>query len=130
MNHRASAAVVFDGECGLCRKSVAIASRYDITDRLDFIPYQSDEFRRRFPGIHRQLAENTVIVATIDGSMFTGARAVAEIARLLGGVFAAAGFILMQPIFSQIAEKVYRIIARNRSAISKRMSPVECETEM
>lgn len=128
MRHQPSAAVIFDGACGICRRSVAVADRYDNADHLDFIPYQSDEFERRFPRIHRQLAENTVIVVTQDGRMFTGARAVTEIARLLGGVFAIIGFILVQPVFSQIAEMVYRLIARNRSAISKRMSQVECET--
>jgi predicted DCC family thiol-disulfide oxidoreductase YuxK len=119
---------VFDGQCGLCRKSVAVADRYDSTGLLEFIPYQSEIFERRFPRIHRRLAEATVIVITHDGEMFTGARAVSEIARLLGGVFAVMGFILMQPVLSHIAERTYRLIARNRSAVSKRMSPIKCET--
>ena len=45
------AVILFDGVCGLCNTGADWIRARDRRGRFEFLPYQSEEARRRFPGL-------------------------------------------------------------------------------
>ncbi len=107
--------LVWDGECGFCRKSVE-RIRFLISDRVDYAAYQ--DLGDRFPDIPRALFARSVHLIEPDGRVTTGAEA---IFTLLG--FSPAGSAWMAcyrhlPGFAAISERVYEWVANRRRFVS------------
>ena len=107
--------VLWDGECGFCRRSIEWVQRRD-RGELESMPYQqapptvvSDELRRQ--------CADAVHVITKDGSILRGARAWLFILRAIGWRTSAA--VLETPPFVWIVELGYRFVARNRRRLSR-----------
>lgn len=105
-------ALIYDGECGLCRRAVALVRRWDRERRLRYIPFQDEEATREF-GLALPALAAAMHLVLPDGRVFAGADAVPELGRLLPGKrwwvwgFAAPGV-------RRLARRVYARIARNR----------------
>jgi predicted DCC family thiol-disulfide oxidoreductase YuxK len=76
--------LIYDGECGLCRQSVAILKRWDREHALRFVPFQDAAAVARF-GIALPALAAAMHLILPDGRVYTGADAVPQLLRLFPG---------------------------------------------
>lgn len=107
-----AATLIYDGECGLCRRAVDRLRGWDREHRLDYVPFQDEETVRRFAiGLPALAAAMHLVLP--DGQVFSGADAVPELGRLLPGKrWWIWGFAV--PGVRPVARWVYRWIAQRR----------------
>jgi len=104
--------LIFDGECGLCRRAVERLRGWDREHRLRFIPFQDEAAVRGF-GLALPALAAAMHLVLPDGRVFAGADAVPELGRLLPGKrWWTWGFAL--PGVRSVARRVYARIARGR----------------
>jgi acetyl esterase len=115
------ATLIYDGECGFCRETVALLSKWDRERRLTMIPYQEQArvaaFRIPLPAL--AAAMHLVLP---DGRVLAGADAAADVLRLLPGKRWLArlfGFPGVLPA----ARRVYGWIARRRHCLVRGVAP-------
>ena len=110
--------VVFDGECGVCRRWVDRLRRWDTDGHLRFIPFQGPGVMERYPEIDEIEFRKAVQVIAPDGRRWSGADAVEQaLARTPRGRRLAWLFEL--PLARPIARIGYRWFARNRSWLGR-----------
>ncbi|NUP11279.1 MAG: DUF393 domain-containing protein [Polyangiaceae bacterium] len=141
--------VIFDVDCGICFWLCKTLRRYDTAGHLvfqgngEFPPSGSEEpgtrpmllFRddktkkiveRPMPeGIDSALVERTVVVVRPDGSFATRGAAVVEIFRALPG-FGWLGLALSLPGIAALRDRLYDVVARNRTKLSVEMGLNAC----
>ena len=107
--------LVYDGECGFCRRTVSIVSRWDRDGRLALIPFQD---QARVAAFHIPLPALAAAMHLVlpDGRVFAGADAGAELLRLLPGKRWLA-WLFAVPGALPVARRVYRWIARRRRCL-------------
>ena len=105
--------VVFDGECGVCLRSVEILRRWDTEDRLRCIPFQGPGVMERYPEITEREFREAVQVIAPDGRRWAGADAVEQALRLTPKGRRVA-WLFSLPFARPIARRFYRWFARNR----------------
>jgi predicted DCC family thiol-disulfide oxidoreductase YuxK len=105
--------VLYDGNCGLCRASVARARRLDCRRRIEFLDLHDPSAQMRFPQIDREVAMRWMQAVDARGRVWSGADAWARIGLLLPG-WNLLAWILVIPGVRWVAAKVYALIARNR----------------
>ena len=127
MDHQVT--VIYDGNCGVCTALKIEAERRDRESRLRFVPFQSSDLEQIAPGITRQMASKAVYLVRADGRRFQGARAFFEVMRRLPGPWGLVGAIGALPPLSLLAEPVYRLVARNRAALSRWLNLDVCELD-
>ncbi len=105
--------LIFDGECGFCRRAVTLLMRWDKYGRLRFVPFQDPAALAQLPAIPRASLEQAMHLVTPAGEVYAGATAVPVILRLLkwGRPLALA---FRFPGVPAVAARIYRIVARNR----------------
>ncbi|TVP57040.1 MAG: DUF393 domain-containing protein [Gemmatimonadales bacterium] len=108
--------LIFDGACGICQRSVAWIAARDRGDRIEFLPLQSEEVRERFPSIPRSDFEEAMHLIAPGGRVWTGARAVEEVLRLLPR-WRLGAWTFRIPGVRLVAGWVYRMVAGNRHAL-------------
>lgn len=110
--------VVYDGECGVCRRSVELLRRWDTDDRLRLLPFQGPGVMDRFPEITEREFREAVQVIAPDGRHWSGADAMEKAldqtpkGRRLARLF-------KLPLARPIARRVYRWFARHRSKLAR-----------
>lgn len=67
--------VLFDGECSLCGRCQAWLARQPAFLELHFLPFQSPEALRRFPGIEALHPEDQLLVISDEGGVYRGPQA-------------------------------------------------------
>jgi predicted DCC family thiol-disulfide oxidoreductase YuxK len=102
--------VIWDGECGFCRRSVDHL-RARAGDRFDFEPYQSAA--ERFPDIPREAFAASVHLVEADGRVSRGAEAVYR-ALAIAGVHLPLLAHRRLPGFAAASEWGYRQVAAHR----------------
>lgn len=103
--------LIYDGECGLCRRAVERVRVWDREQRLAYLPFQ-DGAVRRF-GIPLPALAAAMHLLLPDGRVFSGADALPELGRLLPGKrWWAWGFGV--PGVRPLARRIYRRIAQRR----------------
>ncbi len=113
----ASAVLVYDGACALCRGGVTWISRRALRGAIEFLPCQAAERRARFPEMDDATCLTAMQLILPDGRVLAGDAAIPEIlARLHGWRWAAALFRL--PGAGLAAQPVYRWVARHRYRIA------------
>jgi predicted DCC family thiol-disulfide oxidoreductase YuxK len=110
--------VFYDGRCGMCCSFHEWIARQPRAFRIEFIPYQSPDAERVFPGLGTLDPAREMVVRTRDNEIFRGAEAWVwclyscanhqDAARRLGG-----------PGLLPIAIHGCRVLAANRHALSK-----------
>ena len=78
------ATLIYDGECGFCRQTVAIVSKWDREHRVSLIPFQDQARVGAFQIPLPALAAAMHLVLP-DGRVLAGADAAADLLRLLPG---------------------------------------------
>jgi acetyl esterase len=109
------ATLIYDGECGFCRDTVGIVSRWDREHRLTLIPFQ-DEARVRAFGIPLPALAAAMHLILPDGRTLAGADAAPALLRLLPGKRWLAS-IFGVPGVLPAARRVYAWIARRRRCL-------------
>lgn len=105
--------VFFDGECGLCSRSVRLFSHADHRDRLRFAPLQGETAATRQLRDHAHAEEGTMVVwRESDGTLYLRSDAVLELAHALGGFWRLLHIFRILP--HTWREALYRYVARNR----------------
>lgn len=110
--------VFYDGRCGMCCSFHEWIARQPRAFPIGFVPYQSAEAERVFPGLGTLDPAREMVVRTSRGEIFRGAQAWVwclyscanhqDAARRLGG-----------PGLLPIAIHACRALAANRHALSK-----------
>jgi len=108
--------VIFDGECGICRRSVDYWRR-QTGEAFEYLPLQSGEVAARFPEVPRAALEAAVHLIETDGRVTCAAEAVFRARALAGRT--GLGWYRKVPGFAGFAEWAYRRVARNRRWISR-----------
>ena len=109
--------VVYDGACGICRRSVELLRRWDRHGRLELVPFQAEGVGDRFPDIAEAEFREAVQVIAPDGRRWSGADAVEQaLARTPKGRPIA--WLFKLPFAPPVARRIYRWVARNRSKIA------------
>jgi predicted DCC family thiol-disulfide oxidoreductase YuxK len=107
--------LIYDGECGLCRRAVERLRSWDHEHRLHYVPFQDEEAVKRF-GIGLPALAAAMHLVLPDGRVFSGADAVPELGRQLPGKrWWAWGFAV--PGVRPLARRVYRRIAQRRRCV-------------
>jgi predicted DCC family thiol-disulfide oxidoreductase YuxK len=107
------AVILYDGECGLCDKTVDFVSKRDVTDRFRFASLQSDYSRRILAakGIDPMKLDSVVLIR--GDEVATRSDAVLGICQLLGAPYKILGLASIIP--KSIRDCVYSFIAKNRN---------------
>jgi predicted DCC family thiol-disulfide oxidoreductase YuxK len=107
--------VLYDGRCRVCATAESQLRDLDKEQVLDWLDLHDPAVRARFPKIDWLRAEEEVHLIHVDGRVRTGARAVRDIAQLIGGeVGATAARAMDLPGVRDAADLIYRIVSENR----------------
>ena len=104
-------ALVFDGDCGFCTRSVDVARRVLPAD-CTVVPWQRVDLAAL--GTTAARAQREVLWVPRTGDVVGGARAVAAALRAAGSGWALLGRLLQLPPVDRVADVVYRLVAVNR----------------
>ena len=107
--------VIFDGECGFCRRSVE-GWRVSTGDRVEYAPFQ--EVADQFPEIPRAEFEGAVQLLDVDGRRYRGAEAVFRVMSQVPGKGWWLALYCRLPGFAPVSRLVYRWVANNRKLVS------------
>jgi len=77
------AALIFDGECGLCRRRVEHVRLWDREGRIEMVPYQTPDLVQRFPSVSRDECVHGIHLVEKSGVVHRGAAAGREVLRRL-----------------------------------------------
>ncbi|MEJ2539972.1 MAG: DUF393 domain-containing protein [Gemmatimonadota bacterium] len=105
--------VIFDGDCGMCRRWVRRLEAWDRDGVLETIPYQDPSVTDRFPWIPPDALREAVQVVAPDGRTWSGAGAAERLAHILPGGRPLA-WLFRIPGVRGVADRVYRWVAVNR----------------
>jgi len=107
--------LIYDGECGVCRKAVELLRRWDREHVLRFVPFQDQVTVARFGiGLPALVAAMPSIVPS--GRVFAGADAVPQLLRLFPGKRWLAPFFGVPGVLP-LARRIYAWIAVRRHCL-------------
>jgi predicted DCC family thiol-disulfide oxidoreductase YuxK len=107
-------AVLFDGDCKLCRASAEAVRMYDNSGVVDLLDIHDDEKRALFPGLEMDALMEEIHVVDEHGRVWRGARAINEILRRQHGLPGILAYLWYLPGFAWLADRQYKRIARRR----------------
>lgn len=105
--------VLYDGNCALCRASVARVRRMDLGGRIELLDLHDPDAAARFPQVDREEALRWMQAVDRAGRVYSGADAWARIGLALPG-WKLLAWVLLVPGIHFIAWQIYAWIARNR----------------
>lgn len=119
--------VFYDGECGLCEKSVRMIWKQDQEGVFHFASLQS-RFAHSF--LHKQHGMTEVVLNTMylhhDGELYQKSGAVAMIGKYLeGGPIKVIGWLFRNCPNKELTDKLYDLVARNRHMLGKKKEVCE-----
>ncbi len=109
--------LVYDGDCGLCRRSVDLLRRWDREHRIALVPFQDQASVAAFGiPLPALAAAMHLVLPPPDGRVLAGADAVPELLRLVPAKrWLAWGFRI--PGVMPLARRLYAWIARRRRCL-------------
>jgi len=107
--------LIYDGECGMCRRAVTLLKRWDREHKVLYVPFQDGAAVSRF-GVALPALAAAMHLVLPDGRVYPGADAVPELLRLLPGKrWLAAPFGI--PGVRPLARRIYAWIALRRHCL-------------
>jgi predicted DCC family thiol-disulfide oxidoreductase YuxK len=105
--------LVYDGSCNVCSRLVRRVQKWDSRHVIQAVASQNDTVATRFPWISRDALDESMHVFAADGRTWSGAAAARQLLAILpfGWLL---GWLWGLPGFGALADKGYRIFARNR----------------
>ncbi|HWV58104.1 MAG TPA: DCC1-like thiol-disulfide oxidoreductase family protein [Longimicrobiales bacterium] len=119
--------VFYDGECGLCQRSVQWLLRHDPEGVLRYAPLEGETAQRSaLPPLGEDRGAWSLVYQE-DGKHFLGSEGVLRAVKRLGGIWGpAAALALLVP--RAIRDGVYRTVARNRYRLFGRLDACQLPT--
>ena len=108
--------IVWDGECGFCRRAVDWALARDRAGRFVAVPYQAMPSPPMTPDV-RAACRHAVHVRTTDGRWLRGGRASLFVLERIGWPRLAR--LVQRPPLVWAVDAVYRVVAANRPFFSR-----------
>jgi predicted DCC family thiol-disulfide oxidoreductase YuxK len=112
--------VLYDGDCGFCRRSVDWALRRDRDRRLTATPIQSPTGEFLLADLTPDQRLREVHVINDDGRRSSGGAAVKDVLRALPSARGLARVVSVSPRMTQVG---YRFVANHRALFGKLRSP-------
>ena len=108
--------VLFDGDCGLCQRTVGFLRRLDLLRRVQFKDVVADweEIHRRFPSLSQEACLTEMHVVAPDGKVFLGFDGYRALAWDLPLGWVIVPFLYF-PGVPWAGRRVYRAVAGGRS---------------
>jgi predicted DCC family thiol-disulfide oxidoreductase YuxK len=110
--------VLYDPECGLCRRAHEWLAEQSKLVELAFVPCVSDEARRRFPQLNHDLTKQDLTVIGDDGSVYFGPKAWLMVLWSLTR-YREWSYRLAAPELLPTTKRVVSAISQNRYQISR-----------
>ena len=116
----ATETVFYDGDCGLCHRSVRFLLGADREGRLfRFAPIEGETFRARVAPHLREALPDSLVVLAEDGRLLTRSAATVHVLRRVGGVWAVLA-ALVAAVPTGLRDAVYDVFARTRHRLFAR----------
>jgi predicted DCC family thiol-disulfide oxidoreductase YuxK len=109
--------ILYDGECGLCNRSVRFILKHERNQNLQFTSLQSSFSKKVFSDFNLKNDFDESILFYRDGKLFSKSKAVLRIVPFLKWYFYPLLIIWLIPNY--IRDMFYDLIARNRKRFSK-----------
>ena len=116
------AVLIYDGECPVCRKTVAWIRENMREDAFEMIPCRSEEARKRFPSVEQSVCMQAMQLVLPDGMVLAGEKALPEILKRLKRYSPAAALFNL-PGSDILSRSFYRWFADNRYHIANILFP-------
>ncbi len=117
-----TAVLIYDGECPVCRKTVAWIRENMRKDAFEMLPCQAEEARQRFPSIEQAVCMQAMQLILSDGQVLAGEKALPEILKRMKRYGTAAALFDL-PGAETISHSFYRWFADNRYHIAELLFP-------
>ncbi len=120
--------VFYDGDCGFCNYWLQWILKNDVNDRFLFAPLQG-KFGQQFlwqRGLDRKQF-NTIYLWKPTSYYLIKSKAIAEIAKILGGKYAVMASLNLLPTF--FSDKIYDKVAENRLKLASQKCLLPTEEE-
>jgi len=114
----AALTVLYDPECGLCRRAHEWLAEQTKLVELIFVPCASDEARKRFPQLNHDLTKSDLTVVGDDGAVFFGPKAWLMVLWALTR-YRDWSYRLARPELLPTAKRVVSTISQHRYQISR-----------
>ncbi len=114
--------VVYDGDCGFCRRSVDEIRRRDRDKRMVYLPRRTPGIEARIPGLAEGDFDTGIRVVDRDGTIHVGADGIRHIASQLP-VWRRLAWAYDLPVIRPLARRIYAWVAANRMRISQACGP-------
>lgn len=110
------AVLLYDADCGFCRRSVDTVLRWDRRDRVRAIPIQSAEADDLLGDLHPVDRMASAHLVTPDGRVHSGGELIGHLFRLLPG---GTPISLVASSLPGTVDRAYRWVARHRFRIGE-----------
>lgn len=110
--------VLFDRKCDLCRECCAWLGRQPAFIELQFIPLQSPNLGRRFPGVEKLDLNKELAVISDEGAVYQGPQAWIMCLFALRE-YRAWSERLAHPLLMPFARRVCESVSKNRRVLSR-----------
>lgn len=118
--------VLYDGDCGICSHSaVWLAQRLNL-NFFEITPFDENSVISKKFDLNYDLASRTVILVK-NGVIYTESRAIFEIAKSLNRFYKFFGYLFANDVITAFANPIYRLIAKNRALISRKLGLQSCK---
>lgn len=104
--------VFYDGECGLCQRSVSFLAKIDTKKELTFAPLNGETYRMFFKGS----SDLATVVFYNREQISVKSEAIIEVCNSLGGIKKLAVILRIFPL--KLRDKIYDLIAEQRKKVS------------
>ena len=105
--------VIFDGECGFCRRSIRLGRRLDWWHQIDWRARLEPGILEQFPQLAREDTQQRMVSIRSDGATYGGFYAVRDIMRFLP-LTMLPSLLLYLPGAAWLGVPVYHWIATHR----------------
>ena len=113
-----SLTVLYDPECGLCRRVHEWLTEVPKLVQLDLVPIRTDKARQRFPELNHELTKKDLTVISDAGAVYLGPKAWLMILWALSG-YREWSYRLSSPALLPTTRHVVSLISQNRYQISR-----------
>ena len=110
--------VLYDPECGLCRRVHEWLTDVPKLVQLDLVPIRTDEAHFRFPQLNHELTRKDLTVISQDGAVYLGPKAWLMVLWALTG-YREWAYRLASPELLPTTKRVVSLISQNRYQISR-----------
>lgn len=116
--------LLYDGNCGFCRRWVTRLRRIDRDERISFLPATERASVPDLPSLTDEALDRAMHLVLPDGTVLPGARAAPAIMKMLPG-WRAFAWVFRLPGVQAVADRIYAWVATHRHRFG--CGPQGCE---